>query len=181
MLVNDAYELTLNADNSGSITQLAATLPKADRGGVAVEDPITHLIYIINGQYTGNIVAFDPTSLEVWRTPIELPRDDSGNLLIRPYSSVIYSPRQRHALVIGGGYWTSAGDTNVWRIPLGDGPSVPVGNWDFINSQLGNLDYMSSVYWRVAMGRANGAVKYFDSDGYARNPPRDAARRASPR
>ncbi len=46
-----AYELTLNAGGSGSITKLAATLPKADRGGVAVEDPITHLIYIVNGQY----------------------------------------------------------------------------------------------------------------------------------
>ena len=90
-LDDGAYELTLNADNSGSITKLAAKLPKADRGGVAVEDPITHLIYIINGQYNGNVIAFDPTSLELWRTPIELPRNDSGNLLIRPYSSVIYS------------------------------------------------------------------------------------------
>ena len=165
-----AYALTLNADNSGSITTLAVKLPKADRGGVAVEDPISHLIYIINGQSNGNVVAFDPTSLELWRTPIELPRNDAGTLLIRPYSSVIYSPRQRHALVIGGGYWNQAGDNNVWRIPLGDGPSVPIGHWDSINSQLGNLDYLSSVYWRVAMGRANAALKYFDSDGYARNP-----------
>ena len=99
------------------------------------------------------VSAFDPTSLELWRTPIELPRDDAGNLLIRPYSSVIYSARQRHALVIGGGFWNTSGDNNVWRIPLGDGPSVPIGHWDFINSQLGNLDYMSSVYWRVALGR----------------------------
>ena len=83
---------------------------------------------------------------------------------------MIYSARQRHALVIGGGYWNQAGDNNVWRIPLGDGPSVPIGHWDFINSQLGNLDYLSSVYWRVAMGRGNAALKYFDSDGYARNP-----------
>ena len=135
VLVNDAYELTLNADNSGVITPLTVKLPVADAGGGAVEDPVTHLIYIINGISSANVVAFDPTTLELWRTPIELPRDDSANLLIRPYSSVIYSPRQRHALVIGGGYWASAGDTNVWRIPLGDGPSVPVGNWDSINSQ----------------------------------------------
>ena len=79
-----AYALTLNANNSGSITTLTAKLPKADRGGVAVEDPITHLIYIINGQYNSNVVAFDPTTLELWRTPIELPRDDSGNSLMRP-------------------------------------------------------------------------------------------------
>ena len=165
-----AYELTLNAGGSGSITKLAAKLPQADRGGVAVEDPVSHLIYIVNGQYNGNVVAFDPTTLELWRTPIELPRDDSGNLLIRPYSSVIYSARQRHALVIGGGYWTSAGDTNVWRIPLGDGPSVPIGHWDFVNSFLGNLDYMSSVYWRVSMGRSSSAVQYFDSDRGVRYP-----------
>jgi hypothetical protein len=170
-LDDKSYALTLNADNTGSITTLAAKLPAADRGGVAVEDPITHLIYIVNGQYNGNVVAFDPTSLELWRTPIELPRDDSGNLLPRPYSSVIYSARQRHALVIGGGYWTSSGDNNVWRIPIGNGPSVPIGNWNFVNSFLGNLDYMSSVYWRVAMGRVNGAVQYYDSDRYVRNPP----------
>ena len=101
------YALTLNADNTGSITTLAVKLPKADRGGVAVEDPISHLIYIINGQYNGNVVAFDPTSSELWRTPIELPRNEAGTLLMRPYSSVIYSPRQRHALVIGGGYLES--------------------------------------------------------------------------
>jgi hypothetical protein len=170
-LDDNSYALSLNADNTGSIAALGPRLPAADRGGVAVEDPVTHLIYILNGQYNGNVVAFDPTSLELWRTPIELPRDDSGNLLIRPYSSVIYSARHRHALVIGGGYWTSSGDTNVWRIPIGNGPSVPIGNWNFINSFLGNLDYMSSVYWRVAMGRANGAVQYYDSDRYVRNPP----------
>ncbi|HTP07951.1 MAG TPA: LamG domain-containing protein, partial [Anaerolineae bacterium] len=164
VLVDSGYELTLNADNSGAITPLAAKLPVADAGGGAVEDPVTHLIYIMNGVYSANVVAFDPTTAELWRTPIELPRDDSSNLLIRPYSSVIYSARQRHALVIGGGYWNTAGDTNVWRIPLGDGPSVPVGNWDFINSGVGNLDYMSSIYWRMAMGRANGRVRYFDAD-----------------
>ena len=49
--------------------------------------------------------------------------------------------------------WNQAGDNNVWRIPLGDGPSVPIGHWDFVNSQLGNIDYLSSVYWRVAIGR----------------------------
>jgi len=170
VLDDGAYELTLNADNSGSITKLAATLPAADRGGVAVEDSITHLIYILNGQYNGNAIAFDPTSNELWRTPIELPRDDGGNLLIRPYSSVIYAPRQRHALVIGGGYYNSSGSNTVWRVPLGDGPSVPIGHWDFVNSFIGNLDYMSSVYWRVAMGRKDSVVQYYDSDNAVRYP-----------
>jgi hypothetical protein len=144
---------------------------------VAVEDPITHLIYLINGESTSRVLAFDPTSNELWQTPIELPRDDSGNLLIRPYSSVIYSPRQRHALVIGGGYYNTSGASNVWRIPLGDGPSVSIGHWDSISSGLGNIDYMSSVYWRVAVGRTNGAVKYFDSD-YGVRYPGNLARRA---
>ncbi|HZY41700.1 MAG TPA: hypothetical protein VFF59_06840, partial [Anaerolineae bacterium] len=164
------YALTLNAGNTGTIVTLAAKLPKADRGGVAVEDPITHLIYIVNGESNANVVAFDPTSLELWRTPIELPRNDAGTSLARPYSSVIYSARQRHALVIGGGYFNTAGDSNVWRIPLGNGPSVPIGHWDFSNSFLGNIDYMSSVYWRVAMGRKSAALKYYDSDGYVRYP-----------
>jgi hypothetical protein len=167
---NKGYALTLNAGHTGSVETLTAQLPKGDRGGVAVEDPITHLIYLINGESTARVIAFDPTTNELWPTPIELPRDDAGNLLIRPYSSVIYSPRQRHALVIGGGYYNTSGANNVWRIPLGDGPSVPIGHWDFINSQLGNLDYLSSVYWRVAMGRQSAALKYFDSDGYARSP-----------
>lgn len=170
-LVDTAYALTLNADNSGAITALTAKLPVADAGGGAVEDPITHLIYIANGVNGANVVAFDPASNELWKTPIELPRDDSGNLLIRPYSSVIYSPRQRHALVIGGGYYNTSGSNNVWRIPLGDGPSVPIGRWDFVNSFVGNLDYMSSVYWRVAMGRQSGAAQYFDSDKGVRYPP----------
>ncbi|MFN8594769.1 MAG: LamG-like jellyroll fold domain-containing protein [Anaerolineae bacterium] len=165
------YALTLNADNSGAVEMLAVKLPKADRGGVAVEDPITHLIYIINGEANANVVAFDPASLELWRTPIELPRNDAGTSLARPYSSVIYSARQRHALVIGGGFWNQAGDNNVWRIPLGDGPSVSVGHWDFVNSFVGNLDYMSSVYWRVAMGRANGFIQYYNSDKTVHYPP----------
>ena len=159
-----AYALTLNADDTGSIETLAVKLPKADRGGMAVEDPINHLIYIIDGQFNERVIAFDPTSNELWQTPIELPRDDAGNLLIRPYASVIYAPRQRHALVIGGDYWNQAGKNNVWRIPLGDGPSVPFGRWDFVNSFVGNLDYMSSVYWRIAMGRASGFVQYYNSD-----------------
>jgi hypothetical protein len=158
------YAITLNADSTGSVATLIAKLPKADRGSVAVEDPITHLIYLINGESTARVIAFDPTSHELWQTPIELPRDDGNNLLIRPYSSVIYSPRQRHALVIGGGYWNTAGSNNVWRIPLGDGPSLPIGRWDFYNSFIGNLDYMSSVYWRVAMGRQDGIVQYYNSD-----------------
>lgn len=170
ILVDTGYELTVNADNSGAITPLAAKLPVADAGGGAIEDPVTHLIYIVNGVNNANVIAFDPTSNELWRTPIELPRDDSGNSLIRPYSSVIYSPRQRHALVIGGGYYNTSGSNNVWRIPLGDGPSVPIGHWDFYNSFVGNLDYMSSVYWRVAMGRKNGVVQYYDSDRAVRYP-----------
>ncbi len=164
------YAITLNADNTGSIATLAAKLPKADRGSVAVEDPITHLIYLINGESTARVIAFDPTTNELWQTPIELPRDDAGSLLIRPYSSVIYSPRQRHALVIGGGYYNTSGANNVWRIPLGNGPSVPIGHWDSIGSNLGNIDYMSSVYWRVAMGRKNSASQYFDFDYYVRYP-----------
>jgi hypothetical protein len=165
-----SYAITLQADNSGSIATLAAKLPRADRGGVAVEDPISRLIYIVNGEANGSVVAFDPTSNELWRTPIELPRDDAGNLLNRPYSSVIYAPRQRHAVVIGGGYYNTSGSHQVWRIPLGDGPSVPIGHWDSINAHLGNIDYMSSVYWRVAMGRKSGAVQYFDSDYAVRYP-----------
>ena len=94
------YELTLNADGSGGIRTLAARTPTADRGGVGVEDPVTHLIYIINGESNTHVLAFDPLSGQLWQTPIEMPRDGSGVSLARPYSSVIYSPRNRHALVV---------------------------------------------------------------------------------
>ena len=175
------YALTLNADNTGSIETLTAKLPKADRGGVAVEDPITHLIYIINGESNRTCDRLRSDLEELWRTPIELPRDDAGNLLIRPYSSVIYSPRQRHALVIGGGYYNTSGGNNVWRIPLGDGPSVPIGHWDFINSQSGQPRlYEQRVLARGDGPREQRACSTLIPTDYVRYPGasgRDRARR----
>jgi hypothetical protein len=124
-VVTDAiYSLNFTSATGGAATLLSAHLPQADYTQNAVQDPHTGLIYLIGGNTTDQVLAFDPTSNNLWTTLIKLPQT-------RPYAGAIYSERNRHALFIGGGFYLGNGDNFVYRIPIGDGPSVPVGRWDF--------------------------------------------------
>ena len=116
--------LNFTSATAGSVTPLSAHLPQADFTQSAVQDSHTGLIYLLGGLTTDQVLAFDPTSNNLWATLIKLPQT-------RPYAGAIYSERNRQALFIGGGFYLGNGDNFVYRIPLGDGPSVPIGRWDF--------------------------------------------------
>ena len=118
------YSLNFTAALTGSVQLLSARLPQADFTQNAVQDAHTGLIYLIGGLNTAQVLAFDPMTNDLWSTLIELPQT-------RPFAGAVYSDRNRHALFIGGGLYLSNGDNLLYRIPIGDGPSVPIGRWDF--------------------------------------------------
>lgn len=118
------YSLSFTGALAGSVQLLPAHLPQADLTQNAVQDAHTGLIYLIGGLNTDQVLAFDPMTNNLWSTLIKLPQT-------RPYAGAVYSDRNRQALFIGGGLYLSNGDHFVYRIPIGDGPSVPVGRWDF--------------------------------------------------
>ncbi len=163
---NTILELTLNANGTGSITPLPVTLPTADARGSAFEDPLTKLIYVMPGTLDTRVQTFDPLTTQIWRTPIEFPNDDAGNNKRRPYASVVFSARNRHALVMGGDLFTGQGTQAVWRVPLGSGPLVQLGRWDFEYRNSGTINAVdgsgSHVYlagiannWEVNASGAN--------------------------
>ena len=123
------YSLNFTSALSGTLTQLPAHLPQADITQNAVQDAHTGLIYLIGGLNTDQVLAFDPVTNNLWSTLIKLPQT-------RPYAGAVYSDRNRHALFIGGGFYMSNGDNFVYRIPIGDGPSVPIGRWDFPTTSI---------------------------------------------
>lgn len=138
---NSVYEIALSADAASAVVQPVSgvSLPVNTFGQGAVVDPATQLIYLIGG-FGGNdyVLAFDPIASRLFRTMIRLPRAPNGpngwSEGIRqnvPFPSVVYSPRQRHALVIGGGNSYELGTSSIWRVPLGNGAAVPIERWDF--------------------------------------------------
>ena len=131
----DVTEISIRADGTGTVVPLpGATLPGAFSGGAAIEDPETHLIHIVGGTLN-YVLQFDPRSGKTWRTRIGT---GSGYYLGQ---SVVYSPRNRHALIIGGSADFEVGaDNKVWRVPLGDGPAIPIERWDFVNDLTGKID-----------------------------------------
>ena len=140
--VNTIESLNFTSTTGGTATLLPTHLPQADFTQSAVQDSHTGLIYLIGGNITDQVLAFDPTSNNLWTTLIKLPQT-------RPYAGAIYSERNRHALSIGGGYYLGNGDNFVYRIPLGDGPSVPIGRWDFpqaVSSQVNAIAGEKNVY-----------------------------------
>jgi ligand-binding sensor domain-containing protein len=117
------WQASIAADGTdGTITPLPSGLPRSDAMMQPVEDPQSGLIYLA-GSWSGYwVMVFDPASQQVWRTRIALPR-------YRHLNSTLISPANRHALVVGGG---GSGDSqNIWRVPLGDGPPLPIGDWQF--------------------------------------------------
>lgn len=155
-------EINLAASNA---TTLPTHLASQNCAGGAVADPITHMIYTINGNADWRINAFDPITGQTWQTPMALPftGGDSftaGTPQNRTYASVIYSPRNRHALVLGGGaYGDEANALNVvWRVPLGDGPLTSLNAWDVVGNSQPVLSMDGKGPW-FAFGRSDGGYK----------------------
>jgi hypothetical protein len=131
----DVTEISIRADGTGSAGPLPqATLPYAFAGGAAIEDPKSHLIHIVGGT-APYVLQFDPRTGKTWRTMIGTR---SSYYLDQ---SVLYSSRNRHALIIGGGAdFVFGADDKVWRVPLGEGPAIPIERWDFVNDLTGEID-----------------------------------------
>lgn len=133
------WELAINADGTGAVTPLPqADLPLSHIFATAVVDPKTQLIHIVGGS-AEYVQTFDPRTNTTWRTRQRMPRNysngnNNGAVLNKLYQTVVYSPQNRHALVIGGGDPGGPATRKVWRVPLGDGPAIPIERWDFINS-----------------------------------------------
>ncbi|MBN2006427.1 MAG: IPT/TIG domain-containing protein [Anaerolineae bacterium] len=180
---NVIYEVTLGSDGlNGAIRSLPATLPHATGALGATLDPWTQLIYLAGGANQDRLWVFDPLTEQVWATRVAL-----SPTLTDP--GVAFSALHRHLVIAGG----SPDSGNVWRVPLGDGPLVPLGRWDFpapagaqVNSIEGEGDGVvisthSNGAWRIfgdgtrehytaaALGSVNGRVHdgdYNPANGY---------------
>lgn len=155
---------------NGVVTELASPLPAADARQFAFEDPISKLIYVAGGGKTGRLLALDPLTSELWLTPMELPKEGISTAApytlpaaskVQPYAAAIYSPRNRHGLVFGGGSFGTPGTTAVWRIPAGDGPMTQLGRWDFLGQDSAVTSIDGSAMYLI-VGKLNGAKQYFD-------------------
>ncbi len=156
---NTIFAVSLSSDGlTGTITPLAATLPQADYSVAAVEDARTRLIYVLGGAATDRVLAFDPLTGDLWRTLVQLPQ-------ARPNAGVVYSNLNRHALLMGGGYFQSMGEQNMWRIPLGDGPAVPLGRWDFPTPVGAGVNAISGGGKRVFVATQGEGFWRYDETG----------------
>jgi hypothetical protein len=161
--VSTINSLNLTGATTGSVTSLSTHLPQADITQNPVLDSHTGLIYLIGGQNTDQVLAFDPMTNNLWTTLIKLPQT-------RPYAGAVYSDRNRHALFIGGGAYLSNGDSEVYRIPLGDGPSVPIGRWDFpqpVGNQVNSITGGKSVYVGT---NGSGFYRYYPNGSQVQIP-----------
>lgn len=163
-------QLSLAADNSVTLTPLSAKLPKADGRTFGFEDPISKLIYVAGGSMTTNVLAFDPQTNEIWRTPVQMPTDPQNTAevylppasKIRSYATAVYSPRNRHALVFGGDNFGGTGRNNVWRILLGNGPLVKLGQWDFKYFASSTVTALDGNERAVVVGTTSGAWQLYN-------------------
>ncbi len=167
-MFDTVLRLTLRADG-GEVAVLPATLPQPESRAVAFADPTTGLIYIAGGTATTRLLAFDPQTGELWRTPLELPVQPVSTAepyatppasKIKQYSSAVYSPRNRHALIMGGGVG-GVGSTGVWRIPLGDGPLVQLGKWDFFPFASQSVTALDGDERALVIGTNAGAWLFY--------------------
>jgi len=150
VLTNGIYQLQATGDGAtGSITPAPVSLSVADGGLAAVEDGASKLIYLLGGSLSDRVWAFDPVLGQLWRTPGEL-----SALRYRP--AALYSPANRHALLVGG-FAGAVGHTNVWKFDLGDGPSVKLGHWAFDTAGAAVRD-IDGAADRIVVGTANGAM-----------------------
>lgn len=149
-LTSAIYEIRPSGDGAtGSATAAPVSLAVADGGMAAVEDGQTKLIYLLGGSLNDRVSAFDPVLGQLWRTPGELPG-------LRYAGVALYSPANRHALLIGG-LSGGQGQTNVWKFALGDGPPVKLGHWDF-EFASNSVNDISGGWDRVLVGTTGGAT-----------------------
>ncbi len=162
------YELQIDDDgSSGSVTLLQTQLPRLEFGASAVEDPISRLVYVVGG-IEPRLLAFDPVEDRLWKTPIEFPSSLVKESSIGPFASVVYDTQNRHMLILGGAAnrLFYSGRSDIWRIPLGDGPALPIGSWD-VPGRLPTTSLLTAIDGdedRVIFGtRTDGAFRY-DAD-----------------
>ena len=158
-------EVNLTGGASGSATTLPQRLPSQNCAGGAVVDPVTHLVYVINGSNDWRVTVFDPLTQQVWQTPIAMPFAGGDSFSLgtpqnRTYSSVIYSPRNRQALVLGGGGYGDEGNAfnSIWRVPLGNGPLTTLNTWGVVGNTAPVLS-MDGKGPYFAFGRTNNGYK----------------------
>ncbi len=177
--VADLTEIVLNPDLTGTVTIMEQQLPKADTALVGFEDPVSKLIYLMNGRTTNRVVAFDPQTRQVWRTPLEMPTSSVNTAAaylpasskIQPFASAIYSPRNRHALIFGGGAFGSFGTNSIWRVYLGDGPLVQLGRWDFQGFTGGTVQSIDGQNANLVVGNSDGMWHFSESASLPTNAP----------
>lgn len=132
---------------TGAATLISTRLLKPDFGLNAAVDDKTQLIYLLGSSVLEWVVVFDPSTGQIWQTPSKQPD-------VRQWASAFYSERNRHALIVGG--LKGSGQTNVWKIALGDGPAVELGRWDFLSFGY-NINDIDGNYQRVVIGM-NGNI-----------------------
>ncbi|NIM94590.1 MAG: hypothetical protein GTO18_12895 [Anaerolineales bacterium] len=162
------YEITINSDGiNGTVTEVtSAKLPYRSAFHAAVEDPESGLIYLIgletphSVQIPQRVTIFDPVTAQLWETTIKL--EDK-----RLAAGVVYNHRSRHALVIGGSGVDDRADT-IWRIPLGDGPAVPLGRWDFPTPVDSEVTVIDGDETRVWVGTTGDGLYRYDEDHLSR-------------
>ena len=155
---NKIFEIVLQPDGLGGTTRqvTGALLPEANESGRAVEDPESKLIYLIGGSGSARVAVFDPLALQVWPTLIQMPEKNA-------LAEVIYSDRNRHALVMGSGPTTGV-SIPIWRIPLGDGPALGLGRWDFPAGNGGTIHAIDGDEEIVGVATSAGLIR-FDAAG----------------
>jgi hypothetical protein len=157
------YEIALEPNGHIGTVSLVSTaaLPEENAGASAIEDPATGLIYLIGGEKSFGIDLFDAVTGELWRTPVQLPR-------LKYYASLIYDSGNRQALLIGGLTDTPSEEieSSIWRIPLGDGPAVALGRWDFppLSTSPTNINEIDGDERAVLVGTTTGVTR-FDASG----------------
>ncbi|MGE3775685.1 MAG: LamG-like jellyroll fold domain-containing protein, partial [Pirellulaceae bacterium] len=171
---NRIYRLSVDASDPTGQTFSIGTirfLPHRAAGLSATQDPVSKLIYIVGGYspYSSDrfdhLVAFDPITLNVWETLLPVQRSDAG---------LVYDLRNRHALVIGGSLAVDGSglvsQDDILRIPLGDGPAVPLGHWDYpapLSTGAGavSVSAIDGDDNRVLVGTSGDGAWRYDSGG----------------
>jgi ligand-binding sensor domain-containing protein len=142
----------------GAVTPLPISLPEADFGLAAVEDPTSSLIYLVGGEQE-HVFVFDPVSEELWRTHLRL----DGT---RSYPGAFFDALNRHILLLGGqapltdDVSPRPDARGVQRITVGNGPAIPTGRWSFPTALGSPVNAIHGDERYTLVGANNGAWRY---------------------
>ncbi len=158
-ILSSTYAIEIGANPlTGTLRAVTtAPLPGPNLYMRAVEDPVTHLIYVIGGTLSDRVLAFDPLYEQLWETPMQLPER-------REAASLVYDSRNRQAVLMGGRLGATP-KQDIWRIPLGDGPQIALGRWDFPQPGSLSITAINGSGRRVLVGQSNGTLSSYNSDG----------------